>query len=212
MKLKKTLQIVILVLLLTALLPTSICFKVQSEANLPVLNIDTGMAYPTIQQAMDADSTLNGHTIRVDPGTYYENVVMNKAVSLLGENKFSTVIDGGLLGSVVYITADNVRIAGFTIRNSRYGYGGIYGYQCYGINISGNVVKDNYNGVYLYGSSDSVVCDNDVLGNEYGIHLYGSINVSISRNVAPEIMLLPTTMFLQIVGTEYTYTVLTTTP
>ena len=184
MKLGKALLIAILVLLLTLFLPTSLSFNARAETSLPVLNINTELGYATIQEAIDAPATMDGHTIRVDAGTYYENVVVNKSVLLIGENRVSTIIDGRASGSVIHITANNVRVTGFTVRNSMFGYGGIYVYQSSGDNISGNIVKNNYNGIYMYGSNDSIVGDNDVLGNEYGIHLYGSVNVSVSGNVA----------------------------
>ena len=174
----------VLILLLTSFLVAVMSFDVLAQAKLPVLNADTGLGYATIQEAIDADATLDGHTIRVDSGTYHENVVVNKSLSLVGENKLSTIIDGGALGHVIQITANNVGVTGFTMRNSKFGYGGIYVYQSRGNNLSSNIVKDNYNGIYMYGSNDSIVEGNDVLGNEYGIHLYGSTNISISGNVA----------------------------
>ncbi|MGA3191947.1 MAG: NosD domain-containing protein [Candidatus Bathyarchaeia archaeon] len=184
MKLGRALLTAILVLLLASLLTAAMSFNVLAETTLPVLNIDTGLGYATIQEAIDADATLSGHTIRVNSGTYYENVVVNKSVSLIGDNVLSTIIDGRALGSVIRITADNVSVTGLTVRNSMFGYSGIQVYQSSDNNISGNIVKDNYNGIYLYGSNDSIVEDNDVLGNEYGVHLYGSANISVSDNVA----------------------------
>jgi parallel beta-helix repeat protein len=184
MKLGRALLIAILALLSASLLTAVMSFNVLAVTKLPVLNVDTGLGYATIQEAINADATLGGHTIRVDSGTYYENVVVNKSVSLVGEAEFSTIVDGRALGSVIRITANRVRVTGFTVRNSMFGYSGIHVYQSSDNNISGNIVKDNYNGIYIYGSSDSIVEDNDVLGNEYGVHLYGSTNISVSGNDA----------------------------
>jgi|GEM_PF-2094784 len=184
MKLRKVSLIAILVLLLTLLLLALIYSNVKAETSLPVLNVNTGLSYATIQEAIDANSTLNGNTIQVNAGTYYENVVVNKSVSLVGASKLSTMIDGQVLGSVVNVTASNVNVTGFTIRNSKYGYSGVGVYRSNGDNVSGNIVKSNYDGIYFYDSNDSIVSDNDVEGNEYGIHLYGSSNVNVSGNVA----------------------------
>ena len=184
MKLGRALPAVFIVWLLTSLLVVAMSFNVLAVTKLSVLNVDTGLGYAMIQEAIDADATLNGHRIRVDSGTYYENVVVNKSVSLIGENEFSTIIDGRALGHVIQVTASNVSFTGFTVRNSMFGYGGIHVYQSSSNNISKNIVKNNYNGIYLYGSNDSVVEGNEVLGNEYGIHLYGSTNISISNNIA----------------------------
>jgi len=182
--LNKALLIAVLSLLLTSLLATSVALNWSAEARLPVLNIDTGLGYATIQEAVNAGATLDGHTIQVDVGTYYENVVVDKSVSLIGENKFNTIIDGRALGSVIHITVNRVNVTGFTIRNSTYGYSGIFLDHSAGANISKNIVKNNYNGIYMYGSIDNDVTNNDVLGNEYGIHLYGSGNNNVSGNNA----------------------------
>jgi parallel beta-helix repeat protein len=72
--------------------------------------------FPTIQEAID-NATL-GDTIMVLSGTYHENVVVNKTVSLIGENSSTTIIDGNKTGTVVTIEASDVTISGFTIQNS----------------------------------------------------------------------------------------------
>jgi parallel beta-helix repeat protein len=184
MNLSRALLTAILALLLASLLTAAMSFNVLGESKLPVVNIDNGLGYATIQEAIDAPATLSGQTIQVNSGTYYENVVVNKSVSLVGNNMLSTIIDGRALGSVIRITAGNVSVTGFTVQNSSFGYSGIEVYQSSDNNISGNIVRDNYNGIYLYGSNDSIVEDNHVLGNEYGVHLYGSANITVSGNVA----------------------------
>jgi len=82
-----------------------------------VHNLDTGLVYFSIQDAIDANETLNGHTIFVGNGTYVENVVVHKSIKLMGENNASTIIDGGNAGSAISIVANNVEITGFTIEN-----------------------------------------------------------------------------------------------
>ena len=84
----------------------------------PVHNLNTGATFLTIQDAVDANETKNGHTIRVDSGTYYENVVINKAITFVGENRYSTILDGNR-SSVIRVTADNATIASLTVRNAR---------------------------------------------------------------------------------------------
>lgn len=182
MKLGKAFLFFAFVLLLILLFRLSLSFMARAQTSLPVLNVNTGLAYATIQEAINAPTTLNGQMIRVNAGTYFENVVVNKSVSLVGENRLDTVIDGGASSSVVNVTVGNATVTGFTMRHSKFGYAGIHVYQSGGDNISGNIVEENYNGIYLYGSSDDIVEGNEVLSNEYGIHLYGSSNVTISNN------------------------------
>ena len=49
----------------------------------PVHNVNTGLNYCTIQSAIDDPLTLNGHVISVDAGTYAENVVVSKSLTIL---------------------------------------------------------------------------------------------------------------------------------
>ena len=102
-----------------------------------VHNINTGLSYATIQEAINANETLNGHTIFVDVGTYYEHVVVNKSLSLIGKNKVATIIDGNMSATVVAVTADNVTISQFTIRNGGGRYAGI------SLSSNGNNITDN---------------------------------------------------------------------
>jgi parallel beta-helix repeat protein len=149
-----------------------------------VHNTNTGKNYATIQEAIDANETLDGHTILVDAGIYYENVVVNKSVSLIGENTDTTIIDGNSTGTVITATQNNVNITGFTIRRSGTAHpdAGIYLYGLQGCNISNNNIVDNYQGVYLYSSNYSIVSGNNITGNYDTIRLdYGSGNI-IRRN------------------------------
>jgi hypothetical protein len=53
----------------------------------PVVNENSGLGYCTIQSAIDATETVNGHTIRVSAGTYTENLSVNgKNLAILGPN------------------------------------------------------------------------------------------------------------------------------
>ena len=171
-------------MLLASVLTTSVAFSPPAQARLPIRNADTGLSYATIQEAISADATLNGHTIHVEAGIYYETVVINKSVSLIGESKLNTIIDGRASGNVVRITADQVNITGFTIQNSMPGFSGIFIHHSNSDNISQNILTNDHNGIYLYGSNSSSVVDNEVFGNQYGIHLYGSIDNEISGNNA----------------------------
>ena len=106
--------------------------------------------YSNIQDAIDNASA--GDIVFVCNGSYYENVVINKAISLTGEDRDNTVIDGSGLGSVVSIFSDLVNISGFTIEN---GAVGIYLDSYSNDNsISGNYITDNIE----YGISVSGNC------------------------------------------------------
>ena len=69
--------------------------------------------YPTIQQAIN--NALAGDTVYVKSGTYSENLIITKSLSLVGENKDSTIIVGSG-NTACLIQHDNVNVTGFTFR------------------------------------------------------------------------------------------------
>lgn len=77
--------------------------------------------YTRITDAVNKAS--NGDTVFVfnDSSPYYENTIwINSSINLIGENKNNTIIDGkggGGNTDVIRISANNVMITGFTIRN-----------------------------------------------------------------------------------------------
>jgi parallel beta-helix repeat protein len=118
--------------------------------------------FPTIQEAINAAQ--NGSTILVESGVYFEHVTINKTLTLSGADKEDTIIDGSNSGTVITVTADNVVINGFTVRNSSY-----------------NVYCD---GIILDGSAGSIITDNIVTLNGWaGIELSDSSNDTISGNI-----------------------------
>ena len=92
--------------------------EVKASNGFPVRNLDTGLSYGTIQEAIDASETSNGHTIFVNAGTYYENVVVNKAISLIGEDKDRTIVDGNGSLATITIASSGVSVSDFAAVNS----------------------------------------------------------------------------------------------
>jgi parallel beta-helix repeat protein len=118
---------------------------------------DDGPAdFNMIQDAINAAS--DGDTIFVKAGTYYELIVVNKIVSLVGENASSTIIDGNCTGTVMTLVVDDVTVSGFTIRN-------------------GFTIEGSGEGVFLDDVSGCKITQNNVTGNGDGIFGYGDYNV-----------------------------------
>ena len=153
-----------------------------------VRNFDTDLTYLTIQSAIDASETLNGHTLRVDSGVYYENVNVYKSLTIMGKNRSTTIVDGGNGGSVLSVTADNVTIVGFTVRNSGLSatpFGddcGVLLDHSFGSNLSHCLITSNRIGIHLFFSKYNVIENNVVSSNKNGIWLWYSGNNILNEN------------------------------
>ena len=162
--------------------------EVNASDDYRVHNVDTNLNYTSIQSAINANETLNGHTIIVHSGTYYEHVAISKSLFLLGEDEDNTVIDGNGTSTVVRIIANNAVLANFTIRNGGHSLSWldscIYGDHLSNVLVENNTIADATNGVIFYGFSNSTMCNNFVEEcGMMGLHLDGnSIECKIINN------------------------------
>ena len=149
--------------------------------------------YSKIQDAIDNAS--DGDTVFVfdDSSPYYENVIVDKSISLIGEDKNTTVIDGATNGNGVNISADIVTIVGFNIQNCSNG-AGICIYSNNSI-ITDNIISYNMIGIETYYGGDSqdptvllscgynTITNNLIIFNEdLGIGLIG-VNNTVNSNI-----------------------------
>ena len=126
---------------------------------------------------------MNGDIVYVFNGTYYEHIVVNNTVSLIGEDRGTTIVDGSGTGMVVTITQDNVNITGFTIQESGAGKNaGIYLNNINHCNITKNNVSNNEFGILLDYSSNNIISGNNVTNNWYCIEVDDSSSNSIYGN------------------------------
>ncbi len=141
----------------------------SSPAANVVVNDNTSMTYGSIQSAIDAASS--GNVLEVWSGTYYENIAINKMLTIIGNGSANTIIDGGNADNVVHIGASNVEFSGFSVTGSTLfsGYAGILLFNSDNCNIHDNYIYDNYDGIRLEGSSNNIITENDVENNEVGI-------------------------------------------
>ncbi len=182
--LTKTAYAFILCLLLTNALG-AVCFWPNRPVGASTIIVPD--QFSTIQEAVNG--AIEGDTIFVRSGVYFEHVVVNKSLSLVGEDASATIIDGNNTGHVVNVVSDNVNIADFTVRHS----GSIEwpeldaGICLNGTTrctISGNSLAGNgFAGISLLHSNQNTITDNNLSSAGWGaLHLMNSSRNIVSAN------------------------------
>ena len=165
--------------------------------------------YTKIQDAIDNAS--DGDTVFVydDSSPYYENnIIIDKRITLVGENRETTIIDGKRAGwCIIWIKSDFVNISGFTFQNHGRGiymYGRLFESK-YPIAIMMNKFINCITGVSCsgsHGAHDILLYNITISMNAFiiddtfywfgacGIHIQEAVNCTISNNTIN--MLTPT--------------------
>ncbi|MEJ2240589.1 MAG: NosD domain-containing protein [Candidatus Bathyarchaeota archaeon] len=147
--------------------------------------------YSSIQEAVD--KALEGDTVFVRNGFYInQTVIIDKRISLIGENKTSTTIigDWSLNGTVVLVLHDGVIVQNFSLASVD--NSGLSGRAIHLLNVNGCLVSNcislnNGIGIWLYDSSENIIENNYIIGEHTipfsaGIKLQYSHSNSICRN------------------------------
>jgi len=143
-------------------------------------------AWEHINYAIGHTSVIGGDTIRVGDGTYYENVILDRRIFLTGNGSANTIIDGGGVGDVVYVSVNSVSISEFTIRNSGIGEdpcSGIVVATQERISIIKNTITDNQYGIEIAGN-ECIVSGNIITNNSCGIQTFGILNTFSRNNIS----------------------------
>lgn len=146
--------------------------------------------YITIKEAIERASP--GDTIFVKSGIYYENLVVDKSLDLVGEDRKTTVVIGqGNVDrgqkSIFTISADQVKISGFTIKSKNYSTSSLY---ATGISVEGdncliidNNICNTFYGIFCSVQSNITISKNQITSNlKDGIRFCGGSNIDISEN------------------------------
>ena len=128
-------------------------------------------------------NSTEGDLIYVFNGTYYENVTIYKKLTLEGENKTSTIIDGLYQENVILVTIDNVNIKNFTIRNSG-GYKDNAGIKLDSNNniIEGCKIYRTKTGVHIQNSNNNQINSCLFHTNGEGIYIQLSKNCKVEES------------------------------
>lgn len=138
----------------------------------------SGCTYDTIQAAITAATA--GDTITVAAGSYNENVIVDKSVTLTGAGRdVTTVTAVNTIDPVFRVIADGVTISGFTLT-------GASGHQ--------DEPFQDGDGINLDGADHCVVTDNAFIANRQGAYVTGSNNAFqrniISNNISNGVILI----------------------
>ena len=183
----RTLVVLLILSILLFCLPRSVTDSSDVKASVgnPVHNLDTGINYTSIQDAINANETLTGHTIFVENGTYLEHVSVNKSISLIGESRQSTVVDASHVGHVFDVTSENVSISNFRVQNA----GNTSLTDCAVVanksahcTVSNLTIQNCYSGILILESNGSSVSDTVILGTLFGMYIHNSSSSVVVRN------------------------------
>ncbi|MHC4942720.1 MAG: NosD domain-containing protein [Planctomycetota bacterium] len=150
-----------------------------------VHNLDTEEDFTSIQEAIDDLDTLAGHTLSVEPGTYLENVVVNKSLNLQSAsgNPSDTLViaaDGSL--PVIEVESSFTTISGFMVSGSTM-LAGLHLGRADSCTISNNHCMGNRFGLHVDHGSGNKVTKNTITNNEgHGMIIEGSPSTMLSDN------------------------------
>ncbi|MBK8633761.1 MAG: right-handed parallel beta-helix repeat-containing protein [Saprospiraceae bacterium] len=88
-----------------------------------VTNFNTGLTYCSIQAAINDANTINGHTLVISSGTYNENILLNKEVTLQGQGPANTIIKAptSCTGNGVAISVSNAKLKDLKVTDFSFG-------------------------------------------------------------------------------------------
>ena len=167
--------------LLLAAVALILCAALAVPASAATLTVGAGGQFKTIQQAVDAAKP--GDTVLVAAGTYTENIVVNKSLTIAAADRSARpMVEAADSGKDVFLlTSPGVRIDGLAL------VGGASGVE---IQHTSNCVVTNctVNGsvfaVYLASATANLVSNNNLNNNGYGIYLDASSGNTLSGNSA----------------------------
>ena len=138
--------------------------------------------YPTIQAGILAANP--GDIVYVRKGGYAENVSISKSLTLQGEDRQNTVINGGGSGSVIHITASDVLVDGFTVTNGELGVEITSGLPIHHVTLKDLIVTSNTrNGIESHKSGGFHLIEDCIISKnrDYGLNIH-QFSRSIIRN------------------------------
>jgi len=138
--------------------------------------------YKTIQDAVDNASA--GDTVFVYSGEYRENIIVDKAIRLVGEDKNKVMLHAGTKDGIKTV-ADDVEITGFTIEAelaNSYDDAPIYLASSGNHVHDNNLIKSEWYGLIAFNSSNDVIENNSIIDNDIGVWLCRTVGCVVRYN------------------------------
>lgn len=173
-ELKKVASVSLLFLLLLITVTATMRWGIPVTASPGTLEVGPSSKYSTIQDAID--NAGSGDLIFVYDGVYSENIVINKSVSLVGEDRDLVVVNGS-----VVLVASGVRVKDFTIR-ARSSFQSTFTIYSAGNVLEDVVIENGFYGLQLLSSYGNVISNNIISSNQYGVNIYTSDHNVFSFN------------------------------
>jgi len=144
---------------------------------------DDGEAdFQTIQVAID--NAHEGDTVLVKSGTYFENVVVEKSITLSGEGPEATIINGNGSGKCIQLEVNDTNILNMKLSNADYG---LYAGGSHIGNLNDVVVEEmDLKGIFLTHSSEWKFTNTSVSSCNIGIQLHTTTNTKIINSTIRE--------------------------
>jgi parallel beta-helix repeat protein len=177
-RLKKIVSVFCIVFCLLLALPSR--FELSAKAGSTSVTVSPS---ESIQAAIN--NATAGDTILVSAGMYNESLHINKSISLIGEDRDRTIINGQNNQFIVSIMAENVTIQGFTIECTLNldPSSGIGMFLSKGSTISNDIVENSQQGINLTSSNNNTILGNIITNTQQGIAFWSSLINTVSDNV-----------------------------
>jgi parallel beta-helix repeat protein len=143
--------------------------------------------YSHIQDAID--NATKGDSIIVGSGVYHESILITKQITIQGENKDTTILEGGSEKYICFLVQmHGAAIRGFTIQNYTMGICVLPSASSSTTTIADTIITNNRCGICLKNLSTNTLISSNMIINNIGdgIRLYHSYNNTISNNVISE--------------------------
>ncbi|MFO8077944.1 MAG: NosD domain-containing protein [Thermoplasmatota archaeon] len=179
---KKKAVIILCGILFFSILISSLSISAEQRLKTIIVDKDGSGDYTTITAAVEASQ--HGDTILVHDGVYEETeILIDKTITLTGENISSTIIQGDETKTILTIQADNVMISTLTVSE-----GGDWGGENIAVFANNVIISDtnikygNGTGISIHNSTGSIIEKNSFISNQEGIMCYNCKETTISKN------------------------------